>query len=102
MEPLHTTGSVSFSRRRFILIISIPVFDATGKNVEVYGTAEALGKVPGVGAIADLNDKREIGFVQVVNGVKMVELPNTYNEATGEWALRNDVLYVIPTGNKVA
>lgn len=74
---------------------------STGKSVEVYGTAEALGKVPGVGAVADLNDKRELGFVQVVNGVKMVELPNTYNEATGEWALRNDVLYVIPTGEKI-
>ena len=75
---------------------------ATGKGVEVYGTAEALGKVPGVGAIADLNDKRELGFVQVVNGVKMIELPNTYNDATGEWTLRNDVLYVIPTGKKAA
>lgn len=74
---------------------------ATGKAVEVYGTAEALGKIASVGAIADLNDKREFGFVQIVNGVKMVELPNTYNEATNEWALDNNVLYVLPANEKV-
>lgn len=82
--------------------ISNRVKGSTGKGVEIYGTAEALGKIAGVGAIADLNDKREVGFVQVVNGVKLVELPNTYNETTNEWALDNNVLYVIPTGNKVA
>ena len=75
---------------------------ATGKNVEVFGTAEALGKVQGAGALVDADDKREIGYVKIFNGTKMVELPNTYNEVTGEWALSNDVLYVIPTGNKVA
>ena len=74
---------------------------ATGKNVEVYGTAEALGKVKGAGALVDADDKREIGYVKVFNGVKLVELPNTYNEATGEWALDNNVLYVIPVGEKV-
>lgn len=74
---------------------------ATGKNVEVYGTAEALGKVQGAGALVDANDKREIGYVKVFNGTKLVELPNTYNEATGEWALDNNVLYVIPVGEKV-
>ena len=75
---------------------------ATGKNVEIHGTAEALGKVKGAGALVDADDKREIGYVKVFHGTKMVELPNTYDEATGEWALSNDVLYVIPTGNKVA
>lgn len=74
---------------------------ATGKKVAVFGTAEALGRVPGVGAIADMNDQREIGYVQIVGGNKLVELPNSYNEVTGEWALRNDILYVIPEGEKV-
>lgn len=74
---------------------------ATGKSVSVYGTAEALGKIKGAGAIADLNDKREVGFVQIVNGVRMVELPNTYNDVTNEWAIDNDVLYVIADNEKV-
>lgn len=74
---------------------------ATGKNVEVYGTAEALGKIAGAGALVDATDKREIGYVQVFNGTKMVELPNTYNEVTNEWALSNDVLYVLPVGEPV-
>lgn len=71
---------------------------ATGKNVEVYGTAEALGKVKGVGALVDADDKREIGYVKVFNGTKLVELPNTFNDTTGEWALDNGVLYVLPVG----
>ena len=74
---------------------------ATGKNVEVYGTAEALGKVKGAGALVDADDKREIGYVKVFNGVKLVELPNTYNEGTDEWALNNDAIYVIPNGEKI-
>ena len=74
---------------------------ATGKNVEVFGTSEALGKVQGAGALVDADDKREIGYVKIFNGTKMVELPNTYNEVTGEWALSNDVLYVIPVGEKI-
>lgn len=75
---------------------------ATGQKVEIYGTAEALGKVQGVSAISDAEDKKALGYVSVFNGgVKMVELPNTYNDVTGEWALSNDVLYVIPVGEKI-
>ena len=75
---------------------------ATGKNVEIYGTAEALGKIKGVGALSDADDKKSMGYVRVFNGVKLVELPNTYNEGTDEWALNNDAIYVIPNGNKAA
>lgn len=74
---------------------------ATGKKVAIYGTSEAIANIEGVGAIADLNDKRELGYVQIVGGNKIVELPNTYNDATGKWALRNDMLYIIPDGEKI-
>jgi hypothetical protein len=74
---------------------------ATGKPVAVYGTAEALGRITGVGAVADLNDRRELGYLQIINGVKMVELPNTYDASNDEWALRNDILYVIPSGDDI-
>ena len=75
---------------------------ATGKNVEIFGTAEALGKVEGVGALSDADERKAMGYVGTFEGgVKMVELPNTYNDATGEWALSNDVLYVIPVGEKI-
>ena len=74
---------------------------ATGKNVEVYGTAEALGKITGAGALVDADDKREIGYVRIFNGTKLIELPNTYNETNDKWALSNDVLYVIPANERV-
>ena len=74
---------------------------ATGKNVEVYGTAEALGKITGAGALVDADDKREIGYVRIFNGTKLIELPNTYNETNDKWALSNDVLYIIPANERV-
>lgn len=75
---------------------------ATGSNVVVYGTYSALSKVPGANAVADLNDKREKGYVQIANGVKLVELPNVYDEVNNKFALKDDVLYVIPeNGDKI-
>ena len=32
----------------------------------------------------------------------MVKINNVYDEVADKWALRNDVLYIIPNGNKAA
>ena len=74
---------------------------ATGQKVTIYGTAEALANVEGAGALIDKEDTRNYGFVQLFNGTKMVKINNVYDEINDKWALRNDVLYVIPAGEKI-
>ncbi|HSQ87651.1 hypothetical protein, partial [Romboutsia sp.] len=74
---------------------------ATGRKCEVYGTAEALGSITGAGALIDTDDKRNFGFVQLFNGTKLIKLQNAYDDVNNKWALRNDMLYVIPSGEKV-
>ena len=74
---------------------------ATGQKVTIYGTAEALANVEGAGALIDKEDTRNFGFVQLFNGTKMVKINNVYDENTDKWALRNDVLYIIPAGEKI-
>ena len=74
---------------------------ATGQKVSVYGTAEALANVEGAGALIDAEDNRNYGYVQLFNGTKMVKINNVYDEINDKWALRNDVLYVIPAGEKI-
>ena len=75
---------------------------ATGQKVAIYGTAEALANVEGAGALVDAEDNRNYGFVQLFNGTRMVKINNVYDEINDKWALRNDVLYIIPNGNKAA
>ena len=74
---------------------------ATGQKVAIYGTAEALANVEGAGALVDAEDTRNYGFVQLFNGTRMVKINNVYDEINDKWALRNDVLYVIPDGEKI-
>ena len=74
---------------------------ATGQKVTIYGTAEALANVEGAGALIDAEDNRNYGFVQLFNGTKMVKINNVYDEINDKWALRNDVLYIIPAGEKI-
>lgn len=74
---------------------------ATGQKVTIYGTAEALANVEGAGALVDAEDTRNFGYVQLFNGTKMVKINNVYDEVADKWALRNDVLYIIPAGEKI-
>ena len=74
---------------------------ATGQKVAIYGTAEALANVEGAGALIDAEDTRNFGYVQLFNGTKMVKINNVYDEVADKWALRNDVLYIIPAGEKI-
>ena len=74
---------------------------ATGQKVAIYGTAEALANVEGAGALVDAEDTRNFGYIQLFNGTKMVKINNVYDEVADKWALRNDVLYIIPAGEKI-
>ena len=74
---------------------------ATGKRCRVYGTAEALGNIQGTGSELDKNDRRNFGMVTTFQGTPLVKLQNAYDEVNNKWAIRNDMLYVIPDGEKV-
>ncbi|WP_270504444.1 hypothetical protein [Paraclostridium sordellii] len=74
---------------------------ATGKRCRVYGTAEALGAIQGAGSEIDKEDHRNFGVVRLFNGTPLVKLQNSYDESTNKWAIRNDMLYVIPEGEKI-
>lgn len=74
---------------------------ATGRKVRVYGTAEALGNIVGAGANIDKEDKRNFGTIKLFNGTPLVKLQNAYDETTNTWAIKNDMLYIIPDGEKI-
>lgn len=74
---------------------------ATGKKAIVYGTAEALGNIVGAGADMDKDDKRNFGQLKMFKGTSLVKLQNAYDDVAGTWALRNDMIYVIPGGEKI-
>jgi hypothetical protein len=92
--------SGSYSDKELQTLIA-KVEAATGQKVTIYGTAEALANVEGADALIDKEDTRNFGFVQLFNGTKMVKINNVYDENTDKWALRNDVLYIIPAGEKI-
>lgn len=77
------------------------VESATGKKVVVYGTAEALGNIQGTGSNTDKDDVRNFGQLQMFNGTKLVKLQNAYDEVNNKWALKNDMLFCIPEGEKI-
>lgn len=74
---------------------------STGKRCSVYGTAEALGNIVGGVSEQDKMDRRNFGMVKIFNGTPLIKLQNAYDESTDKWAIRNDMLYVIPDGEKI-
>ncbi len=74
---------------------------ATGQKCAIYGTSEALANVEGAGALIDAEDTRNFGYVQLFNGTKMIKINNVYDEVNDKWALKNNVLYIIPAGEKI-
>ena len=74
---------------------------ATGQEVVIYGTPTALGQVDGANSIADLNDKREFGYLKVFEGTPMLELPQTYNVEENKFGVKDNLLLVLPVGEKI-
>lgn len=66
-----------------------------GGKPTIYGTPEALSNIEGAAAIADLNDKREYGYVKLFNGCPCVELPQVYHVEDDRFEVRNDLLYIV-------
>lgn len=74
---------------------------ATGRKCKVYGTSEALGNIKGASGDLEKEDIRNFGVVRRFKGTDLVKLQNVYDEKNNVWALRNDMLYVIPDGEKI-
>lgn len=75
----------------------------TGLEPTIYGTKKSLGFVrPDAQYIGveDKSDVRNIGYVQMWNGVKVVEIPQTLDQED-KFALADDMLLVVPDGTKM-
>ena len=76
----------------------------TGEKVTIFGTRKALAKLRkgdvSTLAVADKDDFRNHGYVTVLQGVPVVEIPQTLDQ-NGEFALSSDMLFVVPQGTKM-
>ena len=97
-KGLHTNLKVSanYTDKELTKLIA-----KVGGKPTIFGTPEALSNIEGAAAIADLNDKREFGYVKIFNGCPCVELPQMYNVDDNTFAVRNDLLYIVNGSEKM-
>lgn len=96
----HLKLSAAYEEKELKTLIN-KVKGATGEEVTIFGSAEAVGLIEGVGADLDKDDKRNFGYIKNIGGTKVVELPNYYDKDKDKWALSNKLLYIIPNGEKI-
>lgn len=76
----------------------------TGEKVAIFGTKKALSKLRkgevATMAVADKDDIRNYGYVTTLQGVPVVEIPQTLDQ-NGDFALSSDMLFIIPQGTKM-
>lgn len=76
----------------------------TGEKVAIFGTKKALSKLRkgevATMAVADKDDIRNYGYVTTLQGVPVVEIPQTLDQ-NGEFALSSDMLFIVPQGTKM-
>lgn len=73
----------------------------TGQDVAIFGTSQAVEHIVGANCLADLADRRAYGYIKEFKGVPVIELPQTYDASNDKWGVRNDILYVVPAGEKI-
>lgn len=76
----------------------------TGEKVAIFGTKKALSKLRkgevATMAVADKDDIRNYGYVTTLQGVPVVEIPQTLDQK-GDFALSSDMLFIVPQGTKM-
>lgn len=72
-----------------------------GTEVAIYGVSDAIENIVGAECLADLADRRAYGYVKEFKGTKVIELPQTYDAINDKWGVRNDILYVVPAGERI-
>jgi hypothetical protein len=74
----------------------------TGQKCTIFGSKKALTKIrQGVGAILSANDKEDIrnhGFVTLLHGTPVIEIPQVLDK-NDNYALKDDMLFVVPNGD---
>ena len=73
----------------------------TGRKCDIYGTAAALDQIEGADSITDREDLRNFGYVKVFKGRRCIELPQIFNEDKGANEVPEDMLLIIPAGEKI-
>lgn len=75
-----------------------------GKAVTVFGTAQALSKIsPDVNLMSDgMKDGfNKTGYLGTVGGLNLVAFPDAYRAGTEDFAVDDNALLIIPTGEKI-
>lgn len=70
-------------------------------GVSIYGTPTALEKIVGANSITDLEDARNFGYKKIYKGNKCVELPQVYDDKTNQFSVPDDILLIVPDGEKI-
>lgn len=75
----------------------------TGRDVDVYGTANALRQVTKVANMSDgmKDEANRVGYLATVAGLNLNVLPQAYKASTEEFALNDKSLLVLPKGEKI-
>lgn len=73
----------------------------TGQEIGIYGVPEAIEHIQGANCLADLADRRKYGYIKEFKGNPVIELPQTYDAVNDKWGVRNDIIYIIPQGEKI-
>ena len=76
------------------------------RNVEIYGTKAALSKLAEMANVnlysGDMkNELNEKGFLGVVRGLKLNEIPQSFKVNKDEFALDDNKLLILPEGEKI-
>lgn len=74
----------------------------TGQKCTIFGSKKALARIrQGASTILSSTDKEDLrnhGFVTVIHGTAVVEIPQVLDK-NDNYALKDDMLFVIPTGS---
>lgn len=74
----------------------------TGQVAKVYGTKKALGKITSATPSDKMKDELNLlGHFGMFQGTELVELPQGHKAGTSNFAVSDDVLFVIPNDNKI-
>lgn len=98
-SKLKATGT--FDADKFVELAQKVASYSTNGTVKVYGTKTALSKIKGREYLAeDAKERKEKGFVSLFEGMECIELVNSWDKDNDTWALDNDVLFILPDGQK--
>lgn len=79
------------------------VIQKLGTDVVIMGTKAAIANISNISTQynEDANDRRNYGYVKLFEGTPVVELPNYFDKEVGEFEVRNDMLIVLPAGERI-